>query len=304
MNKYEFSFSQLVFFKTMMETGSLTKTAKELHLSQATSSRNLARLRLLFDDPLFVRTRQGMMPTARADEIFPQLVETIFNIETLFESQEAKPATFNDTIRIGAIDNGVLNFISKVIPTILEKAPQLKIEIIPLSSNLYEKIESGSIHFAIYPEAPLPSDFHEATLYEDYYVCVVDQDHPLAHYAKINKVPSIKEIKQYKQLQIVVDGNKKEHVVWKCPYSESKQNIQIWTPYFLTTPILLKGTELIAILPYKTAEYFRHNTSLVSLPVPLPHKTYHARLIWHHRTHKHPNLQWLRKLIIQAAKES
>ena len=44
-------------------------------------SNSLKRLRALFDDPLLVRTSEGMAPTELALEIQPAIREILFNIE-------------------------------------------------------------------------------------------------------------------------------------------------------------------------------------------------------------------------------
>jgi Transcriptional regulator len=43
--------------------GSLTKAGRRLGLSQPATSHALARLREAFDDPLFIRSAHGMVPT-------------------------------------------------------------------------------------------------------------------------------------------------------------------------------------------------------------------------------------------------
>src|SRR5580692_4033502 len=50
-------------FHAIVEERSLTKAGERLALSQPAVSYSLGRLRTLFDDPLFVRTRAGMQPT-------------------------------------------------------------------------------------------------------------------------------------------------------------------------------------------------------------------------------------------------
>src|SRR5579859_2613039 len=50
-------------FQAIVEERSLTRAGERLALSQPAVSYSLGRLRTLFDDPLFVRTRSGMQPT-------------------------------------------------------------------------------------------------------------------------------------------------------------------------------------------------------------------------------------------------
>jgi len=56
-------------FDEIRRTGSVSAAAERMGMSQSTMSFFLAKLRELFDDPLFVRTTSGMEPTARALEL-------------------------------------------------------------------------------------------------------------------------------------------------------------------------------------------------------------------------------------------
>lgn len=56
----------LVVLAVLLRERNVTRTAEQLHMSQAAVSAALGRLRKLFGDPLFVRAPGGMAPTARA----------------------------------------------------------------------------------------------------------------------------------------------------------------------------------------------------------------------------------------------
>src|SRR3546814_17350806 len=60
------SFFHLTVFEAMMRLKSVTLAADELELPQSSLSRNLQTLRDHFNDPLFVRTSNGMLPTSVA----------------------------------------------------------------------------------------------------------------------------------------------------------------------------------------------------------------------------------------------
>ena len=53
----------LRLFDVLYQTGSVSGAADRLGISQPTASMQLADLRRLMDDPLFVRTPAGMEPT-------------------------------------------------------------------------------------------------------------------------------------------------------------------------------------------------------------------------------------------------
>src|SRR4051812_26216379 len=61
----------LVIFDAMARLRSVNRTAEAVGLSQPATSGALARLRTVFEDPLFVRTGAQMEPTPRALELAP-----------------------------------------------------------------------------------------------------------------------------------------------------------------------------------------------------------------------------------------
>ena len=73
----------LRLFDLLYHTRSVTRAAEDLGLSQPTVSIWLAKLRTQFNDPLFVRTSEGMQPTPRADA----LIGTVRNVGYRFNTE-------------------------------------------------------------------------------------------------------------------------------------------------------------------------------------------------------------------------
>ena len=59
----------LVLFRTVLEEGHVARAAGRLNLTPSAVSHALGRLRHLLNDPLFLRTPKGVVPTARALEL-------------------------------------------------------------------------------------------------------------------------------------------------------------------------------------------------------------------------------------------
>ena len=56
----------LVLFEAVLEERHVGRAAERLNLSASAVSHGLGRLRRLLNDPLFLRTPKGVVPTARA----------------------------------------------------------------------------------------------------------------------------------------------------------------------------------------------------------------------------------------------
>ncbi len=71
----------LVYLDALLRERNVTQAANQLNLSQPAMSNGLRRLRELFNDPLLVRTSEGMTPTERALELEPVVRDVLSKID-------------------------------------------------------------------------------------------------------------------------------------------------------------------------------------------------------------------------------
>ncbi len=114
----------LIVFETLMHERSVTRAAEKLFLGQPAISAALSRLRILFDDPLFVRSGRTMEPSARAVEIFALLTPALDSISTaVSRAAEFNPATSNAVFRIGLSDDVEFGLLPPLIKRLRAEAP-------------------------------------------------------------------------------------------------------------------------------------------------------------------------------------
>lgn len=78
-----FDLNLIVTFLVLFREQSVSKTALRLKVSQPAVSNSLARLRLRFNDPLFLRAGRGVRPTPEAIKMAETLMPAIRSIETV-----------------------------------------------------------------------------------------------------------------------------------------------------------------------------------------------------------------------------
>ena len=66
MNIEHIDLNLLVYLDVLLRERNVTRAASYLGITQPALSNSLRRLRKVFDDPLLVRTSEGMTPTERA----------------------------------------------------------------------------------------------------------------------------------------------------------------------------------------------------------------------------------------------
>src|SRR5258705_13818786 len=75
----------VVVLRALLDERSVSRAARRLGLSQSATSHALGRLREVVRDPLFVRTRTGLVPTARAEAMAASVRASLDALdETLF----------------------------------------------------------------------------------------------------------------------------------------------------------------------------------------------------------------------------
>ena len=88
--------TRLLFaFEALAAERNVTRAAERLGLTQQGMSGQLSRMRNLFDDPLFVRAKGGVVPTPRAEELEPSVRAALVSLETLVSPGRFDPAAFD-----------------------------------------------------------------------------------------------------------------------------------------------------------------------------------------------------------------
>jgi DNA-binding transcriptional LysR family regulator len=67
----------LVLFEEVMRERNVGRAASRLNLTASAVSHGLGRLRRLLNDPLFLRTPKGVVPTQRAEELAEPIAEIL-----------------------------------------------------------------------------------------------------------------------------------------------------------------------------------------------------------------------------------
>jgi len=82
----------LLFFVTLCRLQSLTVSAQKLNLSLSSACRMLTHLRETFGEPLFVRSRSGLMPTPGAMALLPKAIMLLDGCSSLPSSIPRRPS--------------------------------------------------------------------------------------------------------------------------------------------------------------------------------------------------------------------
>lgn len=181
MNLSKVDLNLFIVFDAIYTEANLTRAGQIVGITQPAVSNALSRLRETFNDPLFVRTAQGMVPTPMAQNIIGPVRNALALLRTsVQESRIFNPQQANKTFRISMTDLTEAVILPPLFQRLRRLAPAVLIE--SFLCKRRETTKEPAAGRLISPSTPLNTDpqVRHVKLMQDRYVCALRQGHPLA----------------------------------------------------------------------------------------------------------------------------
>ena len=172
----------LVYLDALLKERNVTKAANQLGLSQPAMSNGLRRLREVFEDPLLIRTSDGMTPTERALGLQSTIREVLATIDKAVQPQAAFDAlTSTRVFRIMASDYSEPTLIPPLVERLRKEAPGISLDIMTPSDVDFYDVEQGKVDLVINRFDSMPQSFHQKILWRDQFICLMSRDNPMVN---------------------------------------------------------------------------------------------------------------------------
>ena len=287
----------LPVFEALFRHGSVTRAAAEIGLTQSAMSSALGRLRRQLDDPLFVNTRAGMLPTPRALELAPSLSEALATVRGALGARDAfDPRRTRRTLRVYMTDVGELVLLPTLMRYLHEHGPVMRLETAQLpASELAVRLETGDVDLAVGYVPQLRDNVRRARLFEERYVCMTRSDHPLGRSAPL----TLKEYLSARHVVIASMGS--GHQILERTLAERgvEDNVALRVPHFVVVPLIVASSDLIVSLPSRVAEASGRLVKVKVHPLPIPLPSFDVSLYWHARVENEAANRWLRNAMLE-----
>ncbi len=165
----------LKYFTAVYEAGSLTAASKILHISQPSISLALEKLETELQTKLFVRGKQGVIPTDDGNRLYPSakhLLEQASGLKAFFINSKYK-----HLIRIHVARSIRISLIARILKTVISELPDLELRINDKQSET--DIRFTSSHLVTEEELFVP-------LWEENLVAALPRDNVLQVKKKLN----------------------------------------------------------------------------------------------------------------------
>lgn len=279
-------------FDALFDERSVTRAADRLGLTQPAVSGVLGRLRDSFDDPLFIRTQRGIIPTARANELAAPVRQILADVETLLQPPVFDPATAQFTMSLAATDYALQAVVLPFLPRLRAASPGIHVSVRPVDNdNAQVQFERGELDLALVTPETAPQDLHARRLFDETYVCALRRDHPAARNGTID----LDRFCDLDHVLVSFSGQRFRGVTDDALAAIGrKRRVVLSITSFLALPELLKTTDLIAVVPSRLVS---NDPTLTTIAPPVDIPGFSKIAIWHERTHRDPGHQWFRALL-------
>ena len=279
-----------LIFDALLRTGSVSRSAKSLGVSQSAVSQALARLREHFRDDLFLKTSTGVTPTTTALSLADDVHRFVaFTDAALISRAGFDPLASSRDIRISMTDMGEISMVPVMLEAFRRLAPGCRFISLDLwGDELREGLERGEIDLAISARTPPIGDVLQQKLYEHRYVVLTHRDNPIdadTSSADLAAAP-----------HLVVSPGRLDHLNADdaMMLAGVRRNVVAHVSNWLAVPHILEAQpDLVALAPeYLGLAYDRFALKVVRPKFVLPKIV--AFQFWHRRANADPFNLWLR----------
>jgi len=297
MNLNKVDLNLFIVFDAIYTEANLTRAGQIVGITQPAVSNALSRLRETFNDPLFVRTAQGMVPTPMAQNIIGPVRNALQLLRvSVQESRIFNPLQANKTFRISMTDLIEAVILPPLFQRLRRQAPAVQIEsFLAKRRETTKELAAGRIDFAV--DAPLNTDpqVRHVKLLEDRYVCAMRKGHPLAK----DKI-SLDDYLSLTHIHISSRRSGLGLVDLALGKMGIQRKIALRSQHYLMASQVMQQTDMAMTVPESFAH--RHDLHAVDLPVnDVPAQETH--LYWHESTDQDPANRWMREQLIELCQQ-
>ncbi|RQP23867.1 LysR family transcriptional regulator [Piscinibacter terrae] len=288
----------LVVFHALMREQSVARAAERLFLGASAVSMSLRRLRELFDDTLFVRSGQRMVPTGRAEELAAPIENLLIAAHKLvYERSTFRPADLDRVFRIGANESCEVGLVAQLLAELRQQAPSARLVVRTTSSaNAATLIDAGDIELALGYFKDVPSHHDRETACHHQFECLFD--------ARTAKNPlSLEDYLQADHVLMSTAGDLEGVVDLRLRELGLKRKVVASTARFSALPSWLQRSPLIATVPAHVGAELARASGLVTCAVPFDLPGYDVQMSWHKRLADDAAATWLRQLVRRVSTE-
>jgi DNA-binding transcriptional LysR family regulator len=256
----------VLVLEALLQERSVRLASKRLGLSAPAASRALGRLRASLQDPLFTRTRKGMIPTPKALNVADDVRRAIECLERVFGGDARfDPHTARRVFRVAMTDLLQAILLPPLVHRIDRAAPHVHLIVEPrMDPDRIEALRDGRLDMVVALAGQhSTSTARETELFHDEFVCIVRRDAPFRRL-------SLSRYVRARHVVVAPHGLPGSLVDAALMQRGLQREVAFVVPHFSTVMPLVADSDLVATVPSTVARsYPTPRIRVVPCPVPI-----------------------------------
>ena len=286
-----------VVFDTIYREHNLTRASEVLHITQPAVSNALRRLRETFNDPLFVRTSQGMTPTPFSQTIIGSVREALDSLDDCIKQNDTfDPALAQKTFHVAGSDSSIAHIFPSLLSTLQTTAPDIQLQFYQINREHAQRdLAGGTLDFALDGGMLMNAALHHELISRAPYVCAVRPDHPLIDSDTLT-------LEQYLALDhIHVSGRPRGmgHVDLALQALGEERHITLRTQHHTSAPLIAAQSDLALSIPPSQTNL--SGLKIFELPFEVPPLDLY--LYWHKSADHDQANRWMREVMLTSSQK-
>jgi DNA-binding transcriptional LysR family regulator len=298
----------LAVFEVVLEERHVGRAAERLNLTASAVSHSLTRLRRLLNDPLFLRTPKGVVPTDRAMELAEPIAEILARVRSVIATAEPfDPGRSSRRFTIGAPDGSSAVILPPLLADCRRLAPRIDIsvrQLLPERGGTTERawepaladLEARAMDIAIAPLSDIPARFVEHVLYEEDFVVAMRAGHPFSDH------PTLERYCAMQHLVVSLTGDAHGFVDQALASEGLSRRVALTVPNFMMALAVVAESDMITALPRRFAAMHARRYNVKSTEAPLRLPRFQIRAVAPKVAMMDAGIVWLLGMLQQAAK--
>jgi DNA-binding transcriptional LysR family regulator len=263
----------LVIFETVLTEGNVGRAADRLNLSPSAVSHGLGRLRRLLNDPLFLKTPKGVVPTARATELAEPIADILARTRRVIATAEPfNPATSKRRFMIGAPDasaffltplHAILSRDAAGIDVGIRQILPRRVSLVAPWDDVFADLDAHEVDIAVAPVEDVPARFAARIVYPEEFVIAMRRGHPFA------AEPTLSRYCEMRHLLVSFLGDAGGFVDRELATLGLSRRVVMTVPNFMMALAVVAETDVIAALPERIVASHAARFDIVTVKAPL-----------------------------------
>lgn len=294
----------LVCLQVILEERSVTRAANRLHLTQSAVSKSLARLRKIFDDPLFVRSPEGLQPTPHLLSVSGSLEHILRQVSDITVPSSFDHLNSDRRFSLVMVNSAYQTMMRSFLQPMLKEARGLTFDLSTWDETSMKRLLQGEYDLAIacrdlHPDSEfqlehLPSQLDYQLLYKDTHVCILNEKHPA-----LELEWSLETFLSLGHVQARCEGKDWWALDYRLAESGHQRNIRVTAPDFADAINICAQTDLVFTAPGYYAHLMCQQLPLTVRTLPVALGEFAHIMLWRKISENDSSQNWLREQIGQ-----